>query len=38
LFDRYGYPQLAVSAVTDKAPEFVKRWTKSYWLLGGGHD
>ncbi|WP_018689975.1 amino acid ABC transporter substrate-binding protein [Ahrensia kielensis] len=38
LFDRYGYPQLAVSAVTDKAPEFVKRWDKSYWLLGGGHD
>ena len=26
LFDRFGYPQLAVSAVTDKAPQFVKRW------------
>lgn len=38
LYDRYGYPQLAVSAVTDKAPDFVKRWDKSYWLLGGGHD
>lgn len=38
LFDRYNYPQLAVSAVTDKAPQFVKRWSKSYWLLGGGHD
>ena len=38
LFDRFGYPQLAVSAVTDKAPEFVQRWKKSYWLLGGGHD
>ena len=38
LFDRFGYPQLAVSAVTDKAPEFVKRWPKSFWLLGGGHD
>ena len=38
LFDRYGYPQLAVSAVTDKAPDFVKRWTKSFWMLGGGHD
>ncbi|WP_378943723.1 amino acid ABC transporter substrate-binding protein [Paracoccus sp. R86501] len=38
LYDRYGYPQLAVSAVTDKAPDFVKRWTKSYWMLGGGHD
>ncbi|KZM51922.1 amino acid ABC transporter substrate-binding protein [Labrenzia sp. OB1] len=38
LFDRYGYPQLAVSAVTDKAPDFVKRWPKSFWFLGGGHD
>lgn len=38
LFDRFGYPQLAVSAVTDKAPEFVQRWKKSYWMLGGGHD
>ena len=38
LLDRFGYPQLAVSAVTDKAPEFVERWKKSYWLLGGGHD
>ncbi|UOA34282.1 Leu/Ile/Val-binding protein (plasmid) [Sulfitobacter sp. DSM 110093] len=38
LYDRYGYPQLAVSAVTDRAPDFVKRWDKSFWLLGGGHD
>ncbi|MFS2153898.1 amino acid ABC transporter substrate-binding protein [Rhizobium sp. Rhizsp42] len=38
LFDRYGYPQLAVSAVTDKAPDFVQRWKKSFWMLGGGHD
>lgn len=38
LFDRYGYPQLAVSSVTDKAPDFVKRWPKSYWFLGGGRD
>ncbi|WP_269933052.1 amino acid ABC transporter substrate-binding protein [Aminobacter sp. HY435] len=38
MFDRYGYPQLAVSAVTDKAPDFVKRWKKSFWMLGGGHD
>ncbi|EJL50480.1 ABC-type branched-chain amino acid transport system, periplasmic component [Rhizobium sp. CF122] len=38
LFDRYGYPQLAVSAVTDKAPQFVQRWKKSFWMLGGGHD
>lgn len=38
LFDRFGYPQLAVSAVTDKAPEFAARWKKSFWMLGGGHD
>ncbi len=38
LYDRLGYPQLAVSAVTDRAPEFVERWKGSYWLLGGGHD
>lgn len=38
LLDRHGYPQLAVSAVTDKAPDFVKRWKSSFWMLGGGHD
>lgn len=38
LFDRFGYPQLAVSAVTDRAPEFVERWERSFWLLGGGSD
>jgi branched-chain amino acid transport system substrate-binding protein len=38
LYDRYGYPLLAVSSVTDKAPDFVKRWKKSFWMLGGGHD
>ncbi|MCA1969985.1 MAG: amino acid ABC transporter substrate-binding protein [Rhizobium sp.] len=38
LLDRYGYPHLAATSVTDKAPEFVKRWKKSFWLLGGGHD
>lgn len=38
LMDRFGYPQLAVTAVTDKAPEFAKRWKKSFWFLGGGSD
>ena len=38
LMDRLGYPQLAVTAVTDKAPEFASRWKKSFWLLGGGSD
>ncbi|MAC80939.1 MAG: twin-arginine translocation pathway signal protein [Rhodobacteraceae bacterium] len=38
LMAKFGYPQLAVTAVTDKAPEFAKRWDRSFWLLGGGHD
>jgi branched-chain amino acid transport system substrate-binding protein len=38
LMDRFGYPQLAVTAVTDKAPEFAERWKRSFWLLGGGSD
>ena len=38
LFAKYGYPQLAVTAVTDKAPEFAARWDRSFWMLGGGHD
>jgi branched-chain amino acid transport system substrate-binding protein len=38
LMARYGYPQLAVTAVTDKAPEFAARWDRSFWMLGGGHD
>ena len=38
LMDRFGYPQLAVTAITDKAPEFVERWDWSFWLLGGGED
>ncbi|MDH2234904.1 amino acid ABC transporter substrate-binding protein [Pigmentiphaga sp. GD03639] len=35
-FHRYGYPLLAGSAVTERAPEFAKRWPNSYWLLGTG--
>lgn len=34
VFNKYGYPQLAFSAVTDKAPELVKRWPNSFWYLG----
>lgn len=37
-FDRFGYPQLAATAVTDLAPEMAGRWKKSFWFLGGGHD
>ncbi|GLQ06752.1 twin-arginine translocation pathway signal protein [Sneathiella chinensis] len=38
LMDKFGYPQLAVTAVTDMAPKFVQRWKKSFWFLGGGSD
>jgi branched-chain amino acid transport system substrate-binding protein len=34
LFHRAGYPQLVVTANTDQAPELVKRWPNSFWLLG----
>lgn len=38
LFARFGYPQLAVTAITDRADEFVGRWDNSFWLLGGATD
>jgi len=34
VFARAGYPQLLVTATTDRAPEFAKRWPNSFWLLG----
>lgn len=34
VFNKYGYPQLAFSAVTDRAPDLVKRWPNSFWFLG----
>lgn len=37
-FDRFGYPQLAATSVTDRAPDLVARWPMSFWFLGGGHD
>lgn len=37
-FDRFGYPQLAGTAVTDMAPDLARRWKNSFWFLGGGHD
>ena len=37
-FDRFGYPQLAATAVTDMAPDLAQRWKHSFWMLGGGHD
>lgn len=38
LMAKFGYPHLAGAAVTDKAPEFVKRWDTSFWFMGGGDD
>jgi branched-chain amino acid transport system substrate-binding protein len=32
--NKAGYPQLASTAVTDRAPELAKRWPNSFWLLG----
>lgn len=37
-FDRFGFPQLAGTAVTDMAPQLAQRWKNSFWFLGGGHD
>src|SRR5262249_12142285 len=34
IFARAGYPQVVVTATTDRAPEFAKRWPNSFWLLG----
>jgi branched-chain amino acid transport system substrate-binding protein len=34
ILNKAGYPHLAVTAVTDRAPELAKRWPNSFWLLG----
>ena len=34
VFNKYGYPQLAFSAVTDRAPDLARRWPNSFWYLG----
>ncbi len=34
LIAKYGYPHLAVTAVTDGVDEFAKRWPNSFWTLG----
>ncbi|MDO5528693.1 MAG: amino acid ABC transporter substrate-binding protein [Paracoccus sp. (in: a-proteobacteria)] len=38
LMDRFGYPHLAVTSVTDRAPELAQRWERSFWFIGGGAD
>lgn len=34
LFAKYGYPQIAVTAVSDKVDESAARWPNSFWTLG----
>ena len=34
LFYRAGYPLLAVTALSDEAPELGKRWPNTFWFLG----
>ncbi len=34
LLNRAGYPHLAVTAMSDKAPELGKLWPNSFWFLG----
>ena len=36
--NKEGYPHLAATAVTDRAPELAKRWPNSFWLLGTSAD
>ncbi|WP_223475209.1 amino acid ABC transporter substrate-binding protein [Oricola indica] len=34
LIAKYGYPHIAVTAVTDGVDEFAARWPNSFWTLG----
>jgi branched-chain amino acid transport system substrate-binding protein len=34
LLARYGYPHIAVTAVTDKVDELAARWPSTFWTLG----
>nr|WP_233026111.1 amino acid ABC transporter substrate-binding protein [Rhodopseudomonas boonkerdii] len=38
ILNKAGYPHLASTAVTDRAPELAKRWPNSFWLLGTSAD
>lgn len=38
ILNKAGYPHLAATAVTDRAPELAKRWPNSFWLLGSSSD
>jgi branched-chain amino acid transport system substrate-binding protein len=34
ILNRAGYPHLAITATTDRAPELATRWPNSFWYLG----
>ncbi len=34
IFAKYGYPQIAVSAITDQVPELTKRYSNLFFTLG----
>lgn len=38
LIAKYGYPHIAVTAVTDGVDEFAARWPNSFWTLGKSAD
>lgn len=38
ILNKAGYPHIAATAVTDRAPELAKRWPNSFWLLGTSAD
>jgi branched-chain amino acid transport system substrate-binding protein len=38
ILNKAGYPHIASTAVTDRAPELAKRWPNSFWLLGTSAD
>jgi branched-chain amino acid transport system substrate-binding protein len=38
ILSKAGYPHIASTAVTDRAPELAKRWPNSFWLLGTSAD
>jgi branched-chain amino acid transport system substrate-binding protein len=38
ILNKAGYPHIATTAVTDRAPELAKRWPNSFWLLGTSAD
>ncbi len=34
--NKHGYPHLAVTSITEKAPAFAKRWSNAFFFLGMG--